>query len=312
METIRKYMESLFTSLPNTEEVRRAKEHLLEMAEDKYTSLREEGVSENEAVAQVIAEFGNLDELKEELGIKETVDNDRANYGQARVLTLAEIKDFLADCKQAGAISALGRLCFICCFVAPILAQSKLGPVGMFGAIALGVILVVMGRSIREKWDFIEHTRCAIDMSTAEAVKEEYRANKPKIAITRCCGIILTAMCFVPPMIFKGAWSGATFFLSIGFGVFLLIFARKLEQSYETVLEINPNHTMGREYSKGSGRILYKDEKTAMWMSLYWPLVSFLYISVSFLTFSWHITWVIWVIAAVIRRCLDETMGERE
>ena len=70
METIRQYLETMFASLPDTPEVRKAKEELLQMMEDKYNELLAEGKSDNEAVGTVIAEFGNLDEIAEELGIR--------------------------------------------------------------------------------------------------------------------------------------------------------------------------------------------------------------------------------------------------
>ncbi len=70
MEAIREYLHNLFMSLPETPEVLRAKAALLEMMEDKYDELVSEGKSEKEAVGTVISEFGNLDELAEELGIE--------------------------------------------------------------------------------------------------------------------------------------------------------------------------------------------------------------------------------------------------
>ena len=63
METIRNYLESMFSKLPNTPEVRKAKYELGQMMEDKYSQLISEGKTDNEAVAIVISEFGNLDEL---------------------------------------------------------------------------------------------------------------------------------------------------------------------------------------------------------------------------------------------------------
>ncbi len=70
MEAIREYLHNLFMSLPETPEVLRAKAALLEMMEDKYDELVSEGKSEKEAVGTVISEFGNLEELAEELGIE--------------------------------------------------------------------------------------------------------------------------------------------------------------------------------------------------------------------------------------------------
>ena len=69
MEAIREYLHNMFLNLPETPQVLRAKAELMEMMEDKYEELMQEGMSEKEAVGTVISEFGNLDELAEELGI---------------------------------------------------------------------------------------------------------------------------------------------------------------------------------------------------------------------------------------------------
>ena len=73
METIKNYLEAMFANLPNTDSVRKAKYELLQMMEDKYSELISEGVSENEAVGTVISEFGNLDDLAEELGLQDEI-----------------------------------------------------------------------------------------------------------------------------------------------------------------------------------------------------------------------------------------------
>ncbi len=68
METIRTYLENMFINLPKSEAMIKAKQELLSMMEDKYSELKAAGKTENEAVGIVISEFGNLDELSEELG----------------------------------------------------------------------------------------------------------------------------------------------------------------------------------------------------------------------------------------------------
>ena len=59
----------MFMNLPRTKEVERAKEELLQMMEDKYNELEKYGKTDNEAVGIVISEFGNLEELADDLGI---------------------------------------------------------------------------------------------------------------------------------------------------------------------------------------------------------------------------------------------------
>ncbi len=67
METIRNYLEAMFAQLPDTGEVRQAKEEMLQMMEDRYNGLIAGGMKENEAVGTVITEFGDIDELRESL-----------------------------------------------------------------------------------------------------------------------------------------------------------------------------------------------------------------------------------------------------
>ena len=59
MNAIQSYIENLFKPLPDSREVRRARTELLQMCEDRYTELRNSGASDNEAVGQVITQFGN-------------------------------------------------------------------------------------------------------------------------------------------------------------------------------------------------------------------------------------------------------------
>ena len=86
MEAIREYLSNMFMNLPETPQVLRAKAELMEMMEDKYEELIAEGMSEKEAVGTVISEFGNLDELAEELGIGDFMKKRRGTAGEKRAV----------------------------------------------------------------------------------------------------------------------------------------------------------------------------------------------------------------------------------
>jgi hypothetical protein len=96
MESIRSYLENMFLNLPQTPQVLKAKNELFQMMEDKYTELKEEGKTENEAVGTVISEFGNLDELAEELGIGE-VWNVQENHVECTTIGIETVKQYLHD-----------------------------------------------------------------------------------------------------------------------------------------------------------------------------------------------------------------------
>ncbi len=78
METIWSYLDNMFFHLPKTTEVLRAKEDLAEMMEDKYNELIAEGRMQNEAIGIVISEFGNIQELLDELEISDESDEKQS------------------------------------------------------------------------------------------------------------------------------------------------------------------------------------------------------------------------------------------
>ncbi len=79
MEVLRDYLEAMFSNMPDTEEVRKAKQELWSMMEDKYNSLIAAGKQDNEAIGTVLSEFGNFREIVESLGIK--LDGSAADEG---------------------------------------------------------------------------------------------------------------------------------------------------------------------------------------------------------------------------------------
>lgn len=73
MEEIRKHVDKLFKTLPIIDQVKRAKEDMMEMLEDKYSDLIREGIDEEEAVKSIITEFDSIDEIKESLEIDKII-----------------------------------------------------------------------------------------------------------------------------------------------------------------------------------------------------------------------------------------------
>lgn len=95
METIFNYLENMFLQLPQTPEVLRAKQELGNMMEDKFQELIAEGRKENEAVGIVISEFGNLEELAEELGISQVVNHQNVERDTSRYVDREEAEHLL-------------------------------------------------------------------------------------------------------------------------------------------------------------------------------------------------------------------------
>ena len=98
MNTLKSYLESMFAKMPNTPEMRRAKDELWQMMEDKYNELLDEGKNENEAVGTVISEFGNLEELSKELGLEKEFsyqqESTKAEYADEPYFSTQETLSF--------------------------------------------------------------------------------------------------------------------------------------------------------------------------------------------------------------------------
>ena len=73
MEAIRNYVEALFATLPQREDVLRVKADMLANLEDKFSALLDEGKNEDEATGIVVASIGSGEELREQFGLQAAV-----------------------------------------------------------------------------------------------------------------------------------------------------------------------------------------------------------------------------------------------
>ena len=167
METIKNYLESMFRGLPLTEKVMKAKSELLQMMEDKYTELIRSGKTENEAVGEVIQNFGNLDDLADDLGIKEILYQTKYSEVQRRKLSFEEVTEYFERKKLSALLKAAGIMFCIICVIFPIMADAMrindiIGVVLMFLSVGVGVVLMVTANTVMEQWRFMRSEPCSI------------------------------------------------------------------------------------------------------------------------------------------------------
>lgn len=317
METIRNYLETMFARLPITFEVQKAKNELWQMMEDKYTELIKDGKTENEAVGIVISEFGNLDELAEELGIRNFVlQENQKQAGNLRYVTLAEAKEYLHDKAHTACTVALGvLLCIVsCCGYLLDSSWSLRGGVYamcfMFLSIAAAVALFMYSGFVMGKWNFLKKRGCSVDFATAEYVHNRRESFRVTHAMMITIGVILCILSVLPVVIITSLFSGrigmgpVLMFVLIGIGVFLFVAAGNVNAGFTTLLSLNKSDTMGGSFVPSQKQVNYKNNTVSQMMSVYWPTVTCIYLCWSFLSFDWHITWIVWVIAAVVQQLI--------
>ncbi len=171
------------------------------------------------------------------------------------------------------------------------------------------------------EWRFLEKEQCSIDFATSGMVQKERNSTKGTVAVIQTVGVVFCILSVVPAAILDelnlkipfvlslGEIGGALLFVFVGIGVFMIVYATKRLNGYNLILGLNDNNTMAGTYQKDYKPV---DDKTpkGFVLSVFWPTITCLYLIWSFITFDWHITWIIWPIAAIVSSLLKTLFQE--
>lgn len=334
METIKVYLDNMFLNIPDSEQVRRIKSELYDMMEDKYHELIAEGKPENEAIGIVISEFGNLEELKEELGLdraEEQVFSDgMAEQGEAeetkeggsgkknkkkgnkkkskaqeeterRWISFDEVEDYLQVTAAASNCISVGVM-FCVWSPAVLVALSEqanwgiaLGLALLFILVAAGVGLFILSGTKLEQYKYLKEEVFQVDPGIEQFVREEQEAFHQPFVLQIAIGVIL---CILSPaqlvvcsvMEFSESlilFSVGMLLFLVGIGCLFLVRAGMRKDAYHVLLQ---EESYRKEKKTGFLKIFE---------SMYWLVVTVIYLNWSFSAGSWGISWVIWVIAGI-------------
>lgn len=310
MDTIKTYLDNLFRSLPNTEELKRLKSDLLVNMEDKYLELKANGKSENEAVGIVIAEFGNIDELLLEMGISKSKDSAKDS---SRVLTIDEAHDYIGIKKYVAKFISIG-VAMILFGVSLLIFMNEYIDTGhlllgaknevkdivpilpLFILIIIAVSLFIYAGMKEEKYKFIANGAFKLDHTSDIMLKTEYEHMLPKKSIS----IILSVGLFIlsPLYIFIGSMisdSGSTYgvcllLLQVALGVGILVIAQSPYESYEMLLKVEDYTPQAQKQGKLIGAVA----------SIVWPLAVAIFLYTGIVKNLWQINWIIFPITGII------------
>lgn len=307
METIKNYLESMFSSLPDSMEVRKAKEELYQMMEDKYYELKREGKSENEVVGVVITEFGNLDELREELGLNHIEAFDDLDKAQ-KYVSVNEAREYISTVKKYSNVKAAATML---CIFSPIFLiflsgitevssfreniASFVGLVALFLLIIIAVVIFVYTGNQMEEFEYMKKEKITVDKSTEDYIRFERKQGKTEYSIKMIIGIV---MCIISamPLLFAGLFlndfaciiSVCILLFMVGIGVAFIVSSSMVQDSYKILLQ------------EGEFSVNNKGKNLDIVATVYWCIITAVYLGWSFWTFKWGITWIIWPVAGVL------------
>ena len=334
MDTIKMYIENLFQSLPKTDEVVRAKEELTAMMEDKYNELKIQGKSENEAIGIVISEFGNIDELKEELGIN----NNSTRYEEAetdkkqtvRSISLEESKEFIqSTSKFALKIAIAVMLCILS--VVPLIILTGLtggdnsidvangvmsfeanavpqkvalaiGLTTLFIFIAIAVAIFIISGLQYEKYNYIKNEKFTLDYLASNYVTELKEKEATAFAIRITLGVILCITSVIPIVLMGTLYDDLSDEVAtkcVGLLLILVAIAVYLFITAGMKRDSYKQLLQEEEYASNN-KNKENDDLAGKVASVYWPLIVAIYLGWSFITMDWDRSWIVWPIAGVL------------
>ena len=344
MDTIRTYLDNMFLSLPETPETLRAKEELYAMMEDKYAELKASGKSENEAIGIVITEFGNLDEILAEFPFSssQSPNTSQDESDLFHIVSSDEADDFLRFSKKYATKIALGVML---CIFSPVLLiylaglseftlnrlpenmSAFLGLLALFLCIAVAVALFVSSGISEPQYDYLKKEPFRISLDTAAYLGELHNQFRSAFAIQISVGVFFCILSVIPllatALLFGESFHVGEMFqiagvclllILVGIGVFLLVHASIISESYKTLLKgdislhEDANQQTSYETHDPSRRRYNKALSNAI-SDVYWLGVTAAYLIWSFLFHAWHISWLIWPLAGILWAAFDSIIA---
>ncbi|MFJ8087963.1 permease prefix domain 1-containing protein [Lysinibacillus sp. Ag94] len=71
MKKIKNHIDELFKDIPRNKETEMVKQEIIQNLEEKVFYLMDQGKEQEDAINKAIVEFGDIEDLKKELGVKE-------------------------------------------------------------------------------------------------------------------------------------------------------------------------------------------------------------------------------------------------
>ncbi len=307
MDTIRNYLDNLFASLPKTAKVNELKNNMLSNMEDKYSELKGQGKSENEAIGIVISEFGNIDELINELGISQN--NETTSEP---LVTRDEVEEYLKVKKVMGLQIGIGTFL---CIIAPALfilfsvlvengviftsiqgdAAYVPGLVFLFLLIATAVGIFIFSGMNFERYKFMEEG-VRLPMGVAADLKKRYEAFNPTfylcVIVGVCLCILSPTSLFLSSMISDDAteYGVSVLFVIIAIAVFIFISSGTVRESYEKLLQIGDSAPKKKKEDKVIGAVA----------AFVWPLAVVVFLVWGLVYSQWYIAWVVFPVTGIL------------
>lgn len=246
--------------------------------------------------------------LKDELDVED--DSPIKENSDKKMISLEEVNDYLAINNKTKYYVAIG---VVLCILSPItllllvmfsylgfisdILASAIGVITLLAIVTIAVILFVVSGFKLNKYEFINNQDFETQYGVTGYINEKKNNYYQTYMIMMVIGIILCVLCVIPLLVSvfinDGEYAIAgvcALLLIVSIGVFLLIVASCQMSAYNKILQEG-------EYTKERKEA---NKSVSLVSSLYWMLVVAIYLTYSFISNDWHITWIVWPIAGIL------------
>lgn len=303
LNTIRTYIDGLFAELPDSPDVNRAHADLVRMSEDKYHELRDEGLTDNEATGRVITEFGNLDDLADDLGIRTQLDL-AATEPRVPTLTKAEVDEHVAAARSSGVLIGCGVYLILIGLSGTVLLNAtgaeQLAGIPILVAVAIAVGMFILGGRRMHGVTKMRHREVRVDPAVAEEARVRRRRGEGAYTASLVVGVGLIILSAAIPAILTAvggdsaeSYGAIGLFLVAGIGIAVLVSSSIRRSALHAVEAAGAAPTRAERAEEEQSSIIGRIA------SVYWPLVVLGFLAWSFIGNAWSISWIVFPLAGV-------------
>ena len=257
---------------------------------------------------------------------KEQASRDRSYTQERHIITADEVCEYLGTGSFSTFLRAFGVLLCIASPASAVLlgdlgdgwianAFSSLGVAIFFVCIAAAVACFLLSKSYMKPWKFLRTQPCVLDDEAREIAEDQYRKVEEEGTRQKITGIVLCVLSPVPVIIFPSGFGAAMFFFVVGAGVMMLVLRGSRKGLYKRLNRAEERAARAAETTRRyvtvekEDKFKYKDRSLQSVMSIYWQLVTCVYLGFSFLTGTWAISWMIWIIAGAVKKYIENRYG---
>ncbi|MFL2071928.1 permease prefix domain 1-containing protein [Marinilactibacillus psychrotolerans] len=325
MNTIQEYVDKMFKQVVKTEETEQLRIDILANMEDRYLALIEEGASENEAIGTVIVEFGNIEEVLDEMGLNHEKNLDEMDIEDVLVVELADAHEYIEARSKAGMGIGLGVLA---CSVGlgGLVSTFSFLAVGNDGPFFIGMIWLLIFSCLGVAQFIFQGLRLSnykqydkpfiLVPEARDSIEVLSKNYKKSHGLSIVFGVVLCIFSLFPVIFGAFMYSEAAMFLGAGVmfvlasvGVLLFIYTGMKWTSYQNLLR--KGKTV-EEVMAARDRSRRKTKIENLLENIYWPSIVVLYMIISFSTNSWAWSWILFPIGGILESTIEAMFGIEE